>query len=68
MKPAPGIFESAIDISGFPARSAVFIDDKPENCEAAEALGMNAIHFKSPEQLAGALSGFGIKVHELTLP
>ena len=68
MKPNLGIYLSAIDISGFPAASALFIDDKLENCEAAEALGMNAIHFKSPEQLAGALSGFGIKVHELTLP
>jgi putative hydrolase of the HAD superfamily len=67
MKPNPGIYRSAIDISGFPADSALFIDDKLENCEAAEALGMNAIHFQSPTQLTGALSGFGIKVQELTL-
>lgn len=68
MKPNPGIYRSAIDISGFPAASALLIDDKLENCEAAEAAGMNAIHFKSPAQLCGELSGFGIKVQELTLP
>jgi len=68
MKPNPGIYRSAIDISGFPADTALLIDDKIENCEAAEAAGMNAIHFTSPEQLYGALSGFGIKVQELTLP
>ena len=62
MKPAPGIFESAIDISGFPARSAVFIDDKPENCEVAEALGMKTICFESPAQLRAALKEFGIDV------
>ena len=67
MKPNPGIYRSAIDISGFPPGSALLIDDKLENCEAAEAFGMNTIHFKSPEQLAGALSGFGIQVQELAL-
>ena len=62
MKPMPGIFRSAIDISGFEARTALFIDDKAENCEAAEALGMNAIRFESPRQLCAALAGYDIHV------
>jgi putative hydrolase of the HAD superfamily len=62
MKPAIGIYESAIDISGFPAHSALFIDDKPENCEVAVSLGMNAICFESPAQLITSLKNYGIDV------
>ena len=60
MKPAAGIYESAIDISGFPARAALFIDDKQENCDAAAALGINTIRFESPSQLCTALEHHGI--------
>jgi putative hydrolase of the HAD superfamily len=60
MKPAVGIFETAIDISGFPAHTALFIDDKRENCEAAAAAGMHAILFESPGQLRHALLEHGI--------
>lgn len=62
MKPAPGIYESAIDISGFPAHSALFIDDKAENCEVALTFGMQAICFQSPPQLRVALHDVGIDV------
>ena len=61
MKPAAGIYQSALDISGYEARRALFIDDKGANCKAAEALGMQAIHFESPAQLREALRGFGIR-------
>lgn len=62
MKPMPGIYKSAIDISGFDADTALFIDDKRENCEAARALGMRAIEFKSSAQLLDALAVCGIKI------
>ncbi len=62
MKPLPGIFRSAIDISGFEARTALFIDDKEENCKAAESLGMFAIRFESPDQLCAAFHEYGIDV------
>lgn len=68
MKPAPGIYRSAIDVSGFPAASALFIDDKRENCDAAEALGMRTIHFQSPAQLCAELAECGVAVPELSLP
>jgi HAD superfamily hydrolase (TIGR01509 family) len=64
MKPKPGIFESAIDISGFPAEQALFIDDKLENCDAAAALGMNTIYFESPSQLCENLTNYGIDVQQ----
>ena len=65
MKPMPGIFRSAIDISGFAAETALFIDDNEENCAAARALGMRRIHFKSPEQLGEAMEGHGIQLHQM---
>jgi len=60
MKPAVGIFETAVDISGFPAHTALFIDDKRENCEAAAGAGMHSILFESPRQLRRALLEHGI--------
>lgn len=60
MKPNAAIYKSAIDISGFAAGSALFIDDKQENCDAAAALGMQTIRFVSPAQLQASLSKIGI--------
>ena len=62
MKPMPGIYRSAIDISGFEASQALFIDDKKENCTAAAECGMQTIVFENPDQLANALAGHGITV------
>ena len=62
MKPKPGIYEAAIDISGFEPEQTLFIDDKLENCEAAAELGIRALTFESPEQLCRALGTFGIEV------
>lgn len=62
MKPLPEIYRAALDISGFAPETALFIDDKPENCEAARAFGMNAIHFVSPVLLRDSLTQFGIAV------
>jgi len=60
MKPHPGIYKAAIDISGFDAETALFIDDKQENCAAAAALGMRMIRFEDPRQLCTALAAQGI--------
>lgn len=60
MKPLPDIYRAALDISGWPAHTALFIDDKQENCDAAEALGMQTIRFVSPEQLQEDLAQLGI--------
>ena len=64
MKPAAAIFNTAIDISGFDADTALFIDDKAENCTAAAALGMETILFQSPAQLRGALLKYGISLKQ----
>ncbi len=61
MKPAAAIYRTAIEISGRPAETGLFIDDKVENCEAARASGMQAIHFQTPAQLTSELLRFGIE-------
>jgi HAD superfamily hydrolase (TIGR01509 family) len=60
MKPHPDIYRTALEVSGTPAGQTVFIDDKEENCEAARVLGMQAIHFTSPQQLRSALTAIGV--------
>jgi FMN phosphatase YigB (HAD superfamily) len=60
MKPGRAIYQSALDVSGAAAQETLFIDDKEENCAAARAMGMNAIHFVSPEELISELTEFGI--------
>ena len=60
MKPHPGIYTAAIDISGFEADTALFIDDKQENCDAAAEQGMQTILFQDPTQLCAELKGHGI--------
>lgn len=62
MKPLPDIYRAAIDISGLPPQTSLFIDDKQENCAAARAFNMQAIHFTSPAQLRASLAQLGIVV------
>ncbi len=61
-KPNPAFFkllETRYDV--LPQR-AVYIDDNFRNYKAAEGLGFRAIHFRSPDQLRGALEGYSIEV------
>jgi len=55
IKPDPAIFELMLERIDHPAASCVFIDDSTRNIEAAAALGFDAIHFTSPEQLQADL-------------
>jgi FMN phosphatase YigB (HAD superfamily) len=61
MKPHPGIYSAAVEISGHVAETALFIDDKLENCDAAVAVGMQAIRFDSPRQLRDELAQLGVR-------
>jgi HAD superfamily hydrolase (TIGR01509 family) len=42
-KPAPEIYQRALDALGVPAVEAVMIDDQPRYCAGAEAVGVRAI-------------------------
>jgi 2-haloacid dehalogenase len=50
-KPFPEIYELTLDRFDITAQNALFIDDNLRNIKAAEAMGINGIHFESPKQL-----------------
>ncbi|MEJ2759452.1 MAG: HAD family phosphatase, partial [Anaerolineales bacterium] len=49
MKPDPMIYQIALEATGSLPHEAVFIDDAPENVAAAQAVGMHAIRFTTPQ-------------------
>ncbi|HET7508725.1 MAG TPA: HAD family phosphatase [Solirubrobacterales bacterium] len=54
-KPEARIYELTLERIGVPAEACLFIDDLGPNCEGAEAIGMNAIHFRDNEQAIPAI-------------
>ena len=60
IKPDPRIFQLLLERVGRAADACVYIDDNARNVEAAAALGFEAIHFGSPEQLRDELVGLGL--------
>ncbi len=54
-KPDPRIYQLALEQLGVAANDSVFVDDFPENLEAAAALGMHTVHFKDRNQAQQAV-------------
>ncbi|MEU3333903.1 HAD family hydrolase [Streptomyces sp. NPDC002144] len=54
-KPDPRIYRLAADLAGVHPDRCLFVDDSEENVAAAEALGMQALHFHEPADLERAL-------------
>ncbi len=52
-------YELLLKTLNLPAKDVVFIDDRPENVEAAKTLGLDAILFESEQQLRNELSTRG---------
>jgi len=59
-KPDLAMYRRALDILGRPAERILFIDDRAENVAGAMKVGMQAIHFKSEEQLRGEFARLGL--------
>lgn len=59
-KPSPVIYHHALREVGAMPDEALFIDDVHENVMGAAALGINAFHFISPEDMVSALSQSGL--------
>jgi len=59
-KPDPKIYHLLLDRYHINPATAVFIDDSLRNIKAARAIGINAIHFKSAEQLNQELTEYGV--------
>jgi HAD superfamily hydrolase (TIGR01509 family) len=50
-KPEPEIYQLTLErLAGPSAEDCLFIDDIAINCDAAEALGIRAVHYRQPEQ------------------
>ncbi len=50
VKPDLAIYQWLISQLGMDPAQAVFVDDFPHNVEGAQAAGLQAIHFRTPEQ------------------
>ena len=61
-KPDERIYRMALDLRQREAEECCFIDDRPENIEAAAKVGMRTILMKDAEQLRGELKGMGVGV------
>lgn len=59
-KPDPKIYDLILERYGIKAEESLFIDDNKRNIEAAAAMGIQTIHFVSPEDLENKLEKFGI--------
>ncbi|NED81214.1 HAD family phosphatase [Streptomyces sp. SID11233] len=55
-KPSPGMFELAARRAGVPAERCVLVDDLPQNCAGAEALGWQAVLFTDAESAGDQLA------------
>ncbi|HEX7291654.1 MAG TPA: HAD family phosphatase [Conexibacter sp.] len=54
-KPDPRIYEVTLDRLGVAAEATLFVDDTGVNCDAARALGMQAVWFRSNAQAIGEI-------------
>ncbi len=60
LKPDRRIYELLMTRYNIDGQRALFIDDNPKNVKGAQAAGLNAIRFESPEQLSVDLRKFNI--------
>ncbi len=60
LKPDPAIYRVLLERNGIDAAACVFIDDSEKNVRGAEAVGMKAIHFTTPQALRADLAGIGL--------
>ena len=61
LKPDPEIYRRLLTRYGLEARDCIFIDDSKANVDGARAVGMHAIHFVEPMDLAAELARYGIR-------
>ena len=64
IKPDAAIYELLLSRYHLIADECVFLDDTLVNIEAAEALGIHGIHFKTKEQAEEELRTLGVKFYE----
>jgi putative hydrolase of the HAD superfamily len=62
VKPDPAIYEHSLRGVGVAASEALFVDDKEQNAQGAQAVGIRAIQFRSVEQFADDLKKVGFSI------
>ncbi|NOD93153.1 HAD-IA family hydrolase [Ruegeria sp. HKCCD4884] len=60
LKPQPEIFHRLCERAGLAPENCIFIDDGRHNVDGARAVGMDGIHFTTPQALEGALIERGL--------
>lgn len=50
LKPDPAIYQTCLEQYQLTAEHCLFIDDRKDNCEAAQQFGIHTVHFRSFEQ------------------
>ncbi|HEY0771355.1 MAG TPA: HAD-IA family hydrolase, partial [Sphingobacteriaceae bacterium] len=61
-KPFPEFFNILFNRYKVEPAKTIFIDDNLKNVKGSNDVGMNTIHFQSPEQLKTALTQYGVQV------
>ncbi|MFG6686960.1 HAD family hydrolase [Mariniflexile sp. HNIBRBA6329] len=59
-KPFKDIYDITLNRFNITPEKSIFIDDNLRNIEAANALGINGIHFENPEKLIQQLKNYNI--------
>jgi glucose-1-phosphatase len=62
-KPAPAIYDVAIQRMDIPAQALIYVDDRSDCIDGGRARGLEAIHFTGYTQLVQALRQRGVVVH-----
>jgi 2-haloacid dehalogenase len=60
VKPDAAIYQLCLSRNNLKAENCIFIDDSLKNVKAAEAIGMKAHHFTTPQGLRTELKGLGL--------
>ncbi len=68
IKPDPAIFEYTLQGLGVVATEAVFVDDRAANINAARALGIHGIQFRTVAQLGNELEELGFPIRPTAAP
>jgi putative hydrolase of the HAD superfamily len=59
-KPDAAAYDHVVKAIGVPAGRIVFFDDSAENIEGARNSGLQAVHVRSPDDVADALAALGL--------
>jgi len=62
VKPEPDIYQHLLNTCGLDAASCLFIDDSMKNVEGARAVGLQAVHFSDPDEVAAEMRQLGLPV------